>query len=185
MYEKGENNKMDMCENALGQAKQAFAECRDEMFSVTILFTEICQYVKNEGLVALCKSEIFRSKGEPHILDVIEKKGIHVQLKDYLLFGFSCISSCDDLEELNLLMKNKYFANSYNGKDLFIGFAYYSFIFQLARGDNLGKILEHFSSFLPDAETEAFELFLATKLKTDEKSTKSMGRIVQFGSRKE
>lgn len=174
-----------MRRTALMSVSEAFAECRNDIFSIAMIFTEVCSYAKREGLVALCESEVFRQEGKPHILNIIQKKGIHVQLKNYLLFGFSCISSCDSFEELDVLMKNKYYANSYKGKDLFIGFAYYLFILQLARGDNMDKILEHFFSILPDAETESFKLFLAANLKADEKNIKSTGRVVQFGQKKE
>lgn len=170
---------------ALMSVSEAFAECGNDIFSIAIIFSEVCSYAKREGLVALCESEVFRQKGEPHILNVIEERGISVQLKNYLLFGFSCICSCDRFEELDVLMKNKYYANSYKGKDLFIGFAYYLFIHQLAHGDSIDKVLQHFSSILPDASTESFKLFLAANLKTDEKNIKSMGGVVQFRQKKE
>lgn len=82
MYEKGVVKMDFMRRTALMSVSKAFEECRNDIFSIATIFSEVCSYAKREGLVALCESEVFRQEGELHILNIIQKKGIHVQLKN-------------------------------------------------------------------------------------------------------
>lgn len=175
---------MDMRKQALGQAHEAFAEGRDEIFFAIEVIYEILEYAKREGLVALAKDEFFRQKGEPHILDAIERKGKKVPLKEYLAFGLENVSNGADFEMLDAFLENKFYANDYTVKDAYISYIYLVGITGIAQGLNFGQILECFASLIPDSEEEAFEAF-AVKWESSGKGVKRIGTVIQFGHEKE
>lgn len=175
---------MDMRQHALGQAREAFAESREKIFAAMEVINEILEYAKREGLIALAKDEFFRQKGEPHILDVIERKGKKVPLKEYLLFGLEHVSNGDDFEMLDAFLENRYYANAYTGSDAYISYLFLIGITSIAQGLNFGQILECFRSLIPDSETESFEKF-AAKWELCGKSAKRIGTVIQFGQKGE
>ncbi|MCM1236405.1 MAG: hypothetical protein NC489_40520 [Ruminococcus flavefaciens] len=174
---------MEMRQHALGQAREAFAESRDEIFYAMEVINEILEYAKREGLVALAKDEFFRQKGEPHILDAIERKGRKVPLKEYLAFGLEHISNGDDFEVLDAFLVNRYYANSYTRKDAYISYVYLIGITNIAQGLNFGQILECFQSLIPDSEEEAFDAF-ASMWDIGGKGVKKIGVVIQFRQKK-
>lgn len=174
---------MDMRQEALRQAKNAFAEGgREEIFFAVEVINEVLEYAKKEGLLALAKDEFFRQKGEPYILDAIEKKGKTVPLKKYLAYGLDRVSYGDDLEMLDAFLENRYYANDYAGKDTFIAYIYLIGITAVAQGLSFEQILECFKSFIIDEEEDAFDEFAAKwESKVDKKKMKTTGRVIQFG----
>ena len=51
---------MKMRQHALGQARKAFAEGREEIFSAIDVIYDVLQYTIKESPIALAKEEIFR-----------------------------------------------------------------------------------------------------------------------------
>lgn len=178
---------MEMRQHALGQAREAFAEGREEIYSAMEVIYEIVEYAKKEGLLALSKDEFFRREGEPYILDAIEEKGKKVPLKEYLAYGIDRVSYGDEFELLNVFMENRYFANAYSGKDAFISYIYLvGVIAAIARGLAFETILAYYRSFIPDEEEEAFDKFASRwESKIDKKKMKALGRVVPFDKDKQ
>lgn len=174
---------MDMRQDALRQAKAAFAESRDEIFSAIEVINEILEYAKKEGLLALSQDKFFRQE-ELHILDAIEEKGKKVPLKQYLSYALEHVSNGEELELLDVFMENRYFANSYTGKEAYISYIYLIGITSIAQGLNFGQLLLCFRSLIPDSETESFEEF-AAKWELCGKSAKKIGTVIRFGQKEE
>ena len=177
---------MEMREEALRQAHEAFAEGRDEIFFAIEVIYEILEYAKKEGLLALSKDEFFRQNGEPYILDAIEEKGKKVPLKEYLAYAIDRVSFGDEFELLNVVMENRYYANAYSGKDAFISYIYLVGVIAIARGLSFEMILAYYRSFIPDEEEEAFDKFASRwESKIDKKKMKISGRVVPFDKDKQ
>lgn len=83
-----------------------------------------------------------------------------------------------------VFMENRYFANSYTGKEAYISYIYLIGITSIAQGLNFGQILVCFRSLIPDSETEFFEKF-ASKWELCGKSAKKIGTVIQFGQKGE
>lgn len=175
---------MDIRQEALRQAKAAFAENKEEIFFAMEVINEVLEYAKKEGLLALDKNEFFRQKGEPHILDAIEAKGKKIPLKEYLLFGLEHVSNGDDFEMLDAFLENKYYANAYTGNDAYISYIFLIGITGIAQGLSFGQLLLCFRSLIPDSETESFEKF-AARWELCGKSAKKIGTVIQFGQKGE
>lgn len=149
-----------MREEALRQAKVAFAEGREDIFSAIDIIYDVLQYTIKESPIALAKEEIFR-KGEPYILDALEGAGKKVPLKRYLAFGLDRISYGDEMITLCGFLENKYYANAYVGKDAYICFLYLIGIIGISQGQSWEDILSLFRTIIPDEEEEAFDAFAA------------------------
>lgn len=177
---------MEIREEALRQAKVAFAEGRDEIFFAIEVIYEILEYAKKEGLLALSKDEFFRREGEPYILDAIEEKGKKVPLKEYLAYGIDRVSYGDEFELLNVVMENRYYANAYFGKDKLISYIYLVGVIAIARGMAFEMILAFYRSFIPDEELEVFDMFASRwESKIDKGKMKVSGRVVPFDKDKQ
>lgn len=170
-----------MREEALRQAKVAFAEGREDIFSAIDIIYDVLQYTIKESPIALAKEEIFR-QGEPYILDALEGAGKKVPLKKYLAFGLDRISYGDEPITLCRFLENKYYANAYVGKDAYICFLYLIGIIGISQGQSWEDILGHFRTIIPDEE--AFDAF-AAKWELCGKSAKKIGTVIQFGQKGE
>ena len=174
---------MDMRQDALRQAHEAFAEGREDIFSAIDIIYDVLQYTIKESPIALAKEENFR-KGEPHILDALEGAGKKVPLKKYLAFGLDRISYGDEMITLCGFLENKYYANAYVGKDAYICFLYLIGIIGISQGQSWEDTLGHFRTIIPDEEEEAFDAFVA-KWESDGKGVKKIGAVIQFGQKKD
>lgn len=173
---------MDMRQDALRQAKNAFAEeGKEEIFTAMEVINEVLEYAKKEGLLALSKDEFFRQG--PYILNAIEEKGKTVPLKKYLSYGLERVSNGDNLEMLDGFLENKYFANAYTGREAYISYVYLIGITAIAQGLSFGQTLECFASLIPDFEEEVFDVF-AAKWESSGKGVKRIGTVIQFGHEK-
>lgn len=174
---------MDMRQEALRQAKAAFAENKEEIFFAMEVIHEVLEYAKKEGLLALDKNEFFRQKGEPYVLDTIEGKGKKIPLKEYLLFGLEHVSNGDDFEMLDVFLENKYYANAYTQKEAYICYVYVIGVKSIAQGLNWGQILQCYRSCIPNVSEEAFDVF-AAKWEFGETGTRKLGTVIKFGQGK-
>ena len=174
---------MEMRQEALSQAKDAFAEGREDIFAAMEVISDVLVYTIKEGPIALSKEEYFRKKGEPYVLDAIERTGKKIPQRKYLAYGLDRISYGDEIEILAGFMENKYYANAYSGKAAYISFIYWIAIIGIVQGIPFADMLEHFRSVIPDEEEAEFEIF-ASKWKVGEKSTKNIGAVIQFGQGK-
>lgn len=170
---------MDMRQDALKQVKDAFAEGKEDIFAAMEVISDVLAYTIKEGPIALSKEECFRKKGEPYVLDAIERTGKKIPLKKYLAYALDRISYGDEIAILAGFMENKYYANAYIGEAAYIAFIYWIAIIGIVQGIPFVDILEHFRSVIPDAEETSFEIF-ASKWKTGEKSTKNEGTVILF-----
>lgn len=172
---------MEMREEALRQAKVAFAEGREEIYSAMEVIYDVLEYTIKESPIALSKDEFFRREGEPYILDAIEEKGKKVPLKEYLAYGIDRVSYGEEFELLNVVMENRFYVNAYSGKDAFISYIYLVGVIAIARGLAFEIILAYYRSFIPDEEEEAFDKFASRwESKIDKKKMKASGRVVHF-----
>lgn len=172
---------MEMREEVLRQAKVAFAEGREDIYSAIEVIYDVLEYTIKESPIALAKDEFFRREGEPYILDTIEEKGKKVPLKEYLAYGIDRVSYGDEFELLNVVMENRYYANAYSGKDAFISYIYLVGVIAIARGLAFEMILSYYRSFIPDEEEEVFDQFASRwESKIDKKKMKVSGRVVHF-----
>ena len=177
---------MEMREEALRQAKEAFATGREDIFAAVEVIHEVWEYTKKESPIALSKDEFFRKEGEPYILDAIEEKGKKVPLKEYLAYALDSVSYGDDFELLNVVMENRYYANAYSGKDAFISYIYLVGVITIAQGLAFEMILRCFRSFIPDEEQEVFDKFASKwESKIDKEKMKVSGRVVPFAKDKQ
>lgn len=172
-----------MREEALRQAKVAFAEGREDIFSAIDVIYDVLQYTIKESPIALAKEESFR-QGEPYILDTLEGAGKKVPLKKYLAFGLDRISYGDEPITLCGFLENKYYANAYVGKDAYICFLYLIGIIGISQGQSWEDILGYFRTIILDEEEEAFDAF-AAKWKFCGKSAKKIGTVIRFGQKEE
>ena len=177
---------MEMRQHALGQARKAFAEGREDIYSAMEVIHDVLEYTIKESPIALSKDEFFRREGEPYILDAIEEKGRKVPLKEYLAYGIDRVSFGDEFELLNVFMENRYYANAYSGKNAFISYIYLVGVIAIARGLVFEMILAYYRSFIPDEEKEAFDKFASRwESKIDKKKMKVSGRVVPFDKDKQ
>lgn len=155
---------MDMRGDALKQARKAFAEDRDRVFlSMHVIFW-VADYARHNGLAVLSKDGCFRD-GQPHILDVMERRGhIEAPLKRYLMFGLDCASAGTAIDEMEEIMQNKCCASSYTGKEILIAYIYKLGIRGIQEGFGCNDLLNCFRSLVPDAEEDGFEAFSAKLL---------------------
>lgn len=172
---------MDMRQEALRQAKAAFAENKEEIFFVMEVINEVLEYAKKEGLLALDKNEFFRQKGEPYVLDAIEGKGKKIPLKEYLAYGLECIANGDEM--LDVFLENKFYANAYTGKEAYISYVFFIGVTSIAQGLNWGQILRCYRSCIPDVSEEAYDVF-AAKWQLGATGRKKLGTVIKFGQEK-
>lgn len=170
---------MDMRQEALRQAKDAFAEGLEDIYAAMEVISDVLEYTIKEGPIALSKEECFRKKGELYVLDAIERTGKKIPQRIYLAYGLDRISYGDAIEILAGFMENKYYANAYTGKAAYISFIYWIAIIGIVQGITFIDMLEHFRSVIPDAEEASFEMF-ASKWKAGEKSKTNKGAVIQF-----
>lgn len=169
-----------MREEALRQAKEAFATGKEDIFAAIEVIHDVLQYAIKESPIALAKDEIFR-RGEPYILDIIEATGTKVPLKRYLTFALDNITYGNEFGVLAELIKNKYFANNYTGKDAYIAFLYLIGVVGIAQGQSLEDILEHIRTIIPDEVEEAYDEFVAKwERGISKEKAKKTGRVVCF-----
>ena len=169
-----------MKEEALRQAKGAFAEGKKDIFSAIDVIYDVLQYTIKESSIALDKEEIFR-QGEPYILDALEGAGKKVPLKRYLAFGLDRISYGDELITLCGFLENKYYSNDYVGKDAYICFLYLIGIIGISQGQSWEDILGHFRTIIPDEYEEAYDEFIKKwERRIDKEKAKSAYRVVSF-----
>lgn len=173
-----------MREEALRQAKEAFATGKEDIFAAIEVIHDVLQYTIKESPIALAKDEIFR-RGEPYILDIIEATGTKVPLKRYLTFALDNITYGNELGILTEHIKNKYYANGYAGRDAYIAFLYLNGVIGIAQGQSLEDILGHIRTIIPDEEEDEFDEFVAKWERGIGKGkTKETGRVVHFGKDK-
>lgn len=172
-----------MREEALRQARAAFAEDRKEIFCAMEVIIGVLEYAKKRGLLALSQDKLFREKGEAHILDDMERTGKNVPLKKYLSYALDCISFGDCEPEILIgVMENKYYVSDYVGKEAYVSYLYLTGVIGIVQGLSFWNMLERFRSIIPDAEGAAFDAFAARcERKIDEKKVKATGRIIRFG----
>lgn len=169
---------MEMREEVLRQAKEAFATGREDIFAAVEVIHDVLQYAIKESPIALAKDEIFR-RGEPYILDIIEATGTKVPLKRYLTFTLDNITYGFEFGILVEHIKNKYYANGYAGKDAYIAFLYLIGVIGIAQGQSLEDILGHIRTIIPDEEEDAYDEFIKKWERRIDKE-KAAGRVVQF-----
>lgn len=162
--------------DALEQSGKAFAEDSGKIFLAMHVIFEVAEYSRKNGFLVLSRDEYFRD-GQPHILDVLEKKEyISVPLKRYLVFGLECVSSGTDADEMEEILSNRCYASSYTGTDIFIAYIYKLGIKVMQEGCNCSYMLNCFRSLVPDDAEDNFEAF-ADKLMAGYSET---GRVRQF-----
>ena len=176
---------MEIREEALRQAKEAFATGSEDIFAAVEVLHEVWDYTKKESPIALSKDDFFRREGEPYILDAIEEKGKKVPLKEYLAYALDSVSYGDDFELLNVVMENRYYVNVYSGKDAFIAYIYLVGVIAIAQGLAFEMTLRCFRSFIPDEEQESFDKFASRwESKIGKEKMKVSGRVVHFDREK-
>lgn len=151
---------MDIRSDVLGQVQQAFARGREQIYTAMSVVHAVLQSAAKEGLLVLSKDEMFRGKGQPHILDRIEEKEhITVPLKSYLAFALEEITLGNEFEILEERLANKYFVNAYTGKEALIAYLYSLGTMCIAKGKPFAHVLEYYRSLVPEAEEERFDAF--------------------------
>lgn len=149
----------DMRKDAIRQAKKAFENGRDQIYSALTAVNCVLSYARAEGLTSLSENECFRG-GKPHVLDLIEKKEHRtVPLRQYLAFGLDAIPGGEMPRWAGELMVNRYHANRYAAREAFIAYIYFVGVIGVVYCMPSEVLMEYFLSVIPDEETDTFNTF--------------------------
>lgn len=158
----------EMQKNAIGQAKKAFENGREQIYSAMTVLNDVISYIRKEGLIALSHDNTFRGEN-PYVLDLIkEKEHGKVPLRQYLEFGLEHISCGETSELIEELMVNRYYVNSYAAEDAFTAYIYLIGVTRMMFGTSFDRLIDYFVSLIPDEEICTFNVFAGEIRKQNE-----------------
>lgn len=160
-YQQMSDYAKEMRKDAVVQSQRAFKEDKTRIFLAISTVYKVAEYARKEGILSLSRESMFR-EGRKHVLSIIEEeKNIEIPLKLYLELGLTHVAMGNEVEVVEELMANRYFANGYVGADAIIGFIYLLAVTWIQQGICFEHLQDYFISIIPNWMEEEMNTFFA------------------------